>query len=105
MPKKVEKPSSLEGLAWIQNLPDGGGSWGKGIIETVTGFEVEAMEADEEIGKLNEQIKTLREKSNKRRLMAQQAAGRAEREAKNLFTEAQIAQAKPAPAPDPTPAS
>lgn len=90
MPKKSEKKSALSILGWIDGLPEGGGTWGKGITETVTAFEVEAEAADKEIEGLDAQVKALREKAAQRRAMALQTARRAEREAVKLYTADQL---------------
>lgn len=86
MPKKAEKKSALDLVSWIDGLPDKGGAWGKGIIDTVMSFEKEAEEADAQIAKLDEQIKAAKDKAAQRRTMALQAARRASREAGKLYS-------------------
>lgn len=87
MPKKTEKKSALELVSWIEGLPDAGGSWGKGIVETVTAFETEAEAADKEAARLDGEARVAKDKAAQRRSMAQQAARRAQKEAVKLYTE------------------
>lgn len=85
MPKKTEKKSAADMISWIHKLPEAGGAWGKGIIDTIDQLEVEAMGADEEIVALEAQVKSLKDKAAQRRSMAMQTARRAAREAPKLF--------------------
>ncbi|MCZ2109741.1 MAG: hypothetical protein LC118_09265 [Dehalococcoidia bacterium] len=85
MPKKAEKKSALDLVSWIDGLPDKGGPWGKGIIDTVMSFEKEAEEADSQIAKLEEQVKAMKDRAAQRRTMAIQTARRAGREAQKLY--------------------
>jgi hypothetical protein len=99
MPKKIEKKSALDMVGWIEKLPEQGGTWGKGIIDTVMAFEAEAGATDTEVDKLEAQVKALKDKAAQRRSMALQAARRAEREATKLYDAAIIAKVKPAEQP------
>jgi len=95
MPKKVEKKSALDMITWIEKLPDGGGAWGKGIVETVMTFESEASTLDTEIVSLVAQVQALKDRAAQRRSMALQAARRASREAPKLFEAEVLAKVLP----------
>jgi hypothetical protein len=97
MPKKIEKKSALDMVGWIESLPEGGRSWGKGVIGSVMALESEAAEVDKEIEKLSEQASALKEKAASRRSTALKMARRAEKDVENFFTADEIKAAKPAP--------
>jgi len=106
MPKKTEKKSAVDMVAWVEKLPDEGGAWGKGITETIVSLETEADAFDQEVSKLEVQIKGLKDKAAQRRSMAMQTARRALREAPKLFDADLVKKLtqKPAePAPEPAP--
>lgn len=89
MPEQTKK-TPLESIAWVERLPDGGGAWGKGIVETVATMEAEAE-------KLEEVAAEAAEKAKARRRLAAQTAKRAEKEAPAIFSAKQIAMAQAEP--------
>lgn len=74
-----QKQSSLESIAWVERLPDAGGAWGKGLVETVATMEAEAE-------KLEQVAAEATEKAKARRRLAVQTAKRASKEAGALFS-------------------
>jgi hypothetical protein len=82
----TQKKSQTDSIAWIERLPDDGGVWGKGLIETVATLE---MEADH----LEKVAAEATEKAIARRRLARQTAKRAQKEAPSLFSQAQIERA------------
>lgn len=85
-----QKQSPMESIAWVERLPDGGGAWGKGIVETVMTLDAEAEE-------LEKVANDAAEKAKARRRLASQTAKRAEKEAPSLFSAKQIESAKTPP--------
>jgi hypothetical protein len=82
-----EKQSVVEQLAWIGKLPEGGGSWGFGIVETAKSIEAEVV-------RLEEQDDTITGHIAARKKLLRQTVKRADKEAPLLHTSDQIESAK-----------
>lgn len=87
MPKKKNAKPATEQVAWINELPEKGGAWGRSIIQTV-----DAMEGD--LSPMRDEFEVLSEKIVAREAIVKDAVKRADREAKGLFNDRQIAAAK-----------
>ncbi len=87
MTAEQKKMGSLESIAWLERLPDGGGAWGKGLVETVATLEAEAEG-------LEKAANEAALKAKARRRLAAQTAKRADREAATLFPGTTITRAK-----------
>ena len=87
MPTKIEEPNYAAEVDWITRLPNEGGEWGKGIVNTVLAAQSskEVMEAQR--AELTRQIN-----DHKRLLRATLA--RADKECTMLFANSAIAAAK-----------
>jgi hypothetical protein len=83
----TQKQSPLEAVAWIEKLPDGGGTWGKSILDTVTTMEVEADDLEKKAEECAETAKS-------RRKIAKQAVKRADKEAVSIYSQEVIDKAK-----------
>lgn len=93
MPKKLPPKDHREEVSWIERLPEKGGTWGKGIVDTVSGLMDEADKADAEAAEFEKVAKEARDKATARRTLADQTARRAAREAPKLFTVEALARA------------
>jgi hypothetical protein len=85
MPKKKTTKNAMDQIAWVDKLPES--AWGRGITQTV-------RELDKELEPLRAQFEELSEKIAARESIIKDAIKRAEREAKGLFSDNQIADAK-----------
>ena len=91
---KDQSPASAK-VAWVKQLPNGGGAWGSGIINTVASMESDLDPLIEKLDELDRAVKA-------RESILSDAVKRAAREAKGLFNEEQIAKAmKPLTPTDP----
>lgn len=82
-----ENQSAREQLAWINNLPEGGGSWGLGITATVEAFEDELVRLEAQKATIDAQIKA-------RKKLVKAAVKRASKEAPSLYTQEVVDKAK-----------
>ena len=83
----MQEQTTREQLAWINNLPEGGGSWGLGITATVEAFEEELVRLEAQKVAIDIQIKA-------RKKLAKAAVRRASKEAPQLFGEKVVSKAK-----------
>lgn len=89
MPKKKTTLPATEQIKWLDHLPEQGGAWGRSIVQTV-----EAMES--ELTPVRKQLEDLSEQLVVREGIVKDAIKRAEKEAKGLFNDKQVAAAKKA---------
>jgi hypothetical protein len=87
--KQPETPvqSAYDSLSWINHLPEEGGAWGIGLIETVKSSE-------EDIGSMQAEIETIKVRMKARQKLIRQCQRRAEKEAPLIFTPEQISVAR-----------
>lgn len=73
-----KKQTATEQLAWINRLPEEGGAWGLGIVETAKSIE-------DEMVRLEAQEKTIKDQIKARKKLLKATIRRAEKEAPLLF--------------------
>lgn len=78
MPKKMKPEEVLKKMEWLESLPDSGGSWGRGLIET--GHSIVA-----EVEKLEQEKKGIAKQIGDRMRVLRALPGRAAREAPLMY--------------------
>lgn len=84
-----KKQTATEQLAWISSLPEEGGAWGLGIVETAKSIEGE-------MARLEAQETTIKEQIKARKKLLSQTVKRAEKEAPLLYPPDVVTKAKAA---------
>lgn len=86
MPSKTNPKDILDKIIWVKSLPDGGGSWGKGLTGTAEAVVREIADLEKTRASLDEQIR-------KRLRVLRAIPGRAEREAPLMYEDKAIEEA------------
>lgn len=56
MTQQKQKPTAAEAVAWTENLPEGGGAWGKSIRSTAEQMEHELVELERLKAEVSEKV-------------------------------------------------
>ena len=87
MPTKTKPQDIIDRIAWVKNLPDGGGSWGQGLTGTAEAVAREVADLEKTKANLEGEIR-------KRLRVMRALPGRAEREAPLMYEEPVVAKAQ-----------
>jgi len=79
--------AQTQDIGWVNNLPEGGRTWGQSLVATVDSLDTEIASLEEEKARVTAQIKD-------RRKLRNATAKRADREAPSLFHVEEINAAK-----------
>ena len=82
-----KKQTATDQLAWINHLPEEGGAWGLGIVETAKSIEAEMVRLEEQEAIIKDQIKA-------RKKLLKQTVRRAEKEAPLLYPASVVEKAR-----------
>jgi len=86
MPTRTKPEDILEKVEWVKRLPDNGGLWGKGLIETAQAVADEIFHLEKKKAEIEEQIR-------KRLRVMRAMPARAEREAPLLYSDFEVEKA------------
>ncbi len=87
MPTRTKPEDILNKLEWVKKLPEEGGSWGKGLVETAQAVADEVFELEKNKIAIEEQIR-------KRLRVMRAMPARAEREAPLMFSDQEVEEAQ-----------
>jgi hypothetical protein len=87
MPVKIEEPDYAAEVQWITRLPNGGGEWGAGIVNTVRAAQATKEEMEGQRAELTRKI-------NDYKRLLRATLTRAEKESTMLFPNTAIVAAK-----------
>jgi len=87
MTKRVDVQNCIERMEWIARLPEGGGAWGNGLLETARSVAQEIVELEDLRSSLGEKIK-------KRAKVLRALPARADRESELMFSPEEISAAQ-----------
>ena len=75
---------------WVENLPDNGGAWGKGVIETCMALEAEIETLEAKRQEVEASLREFDSQIKVRKKLLRQQGRRAEKEAVMLYGESVV---------------